>query len=294
MPAPHRQSMRPDDGDAFRHCVRLARRETGLPLVFGGRVGADGLRLTEFAGARTDAIRGLRVQRGRGLGGVVLERGRPHAVTDYVPATTITHDYDDPVQGEGIRSIVATPVAVHGGVRGVLYAAVRDVHPLGDRATAALGEVSRRLAGELAVRDEVDRRIALLDAAHRPRREEAPPPVTLDELRDLHAELRGIAHDVDDAAIRERLRRACECFTRVEHDAHAEGAGRAAPVPRLSSREVDVLSYVALGCTSAEAAHRLGLSSETVKAYLRSACRKLGVHTRHDAVATARRHGLLI
>ncbi|OEV28118.1 LuxR family transcriptional regulator, partial [Streptomyces nanshensis] len=63
--------------------------------------------------------------------------------------------------------------------------------------------------------------------------------------------------------------------------------------PRLSPRELDVLSYVALGCTNAEAAQYLGLEAETVKAYLRSATRKLGVHSRHHAVAAARRHGLL-
>src|SRR5205823_1271890 len=116
MPAPHRFLMRPDDADAFRHCLRLVRREAGVPLVFGGQVQHHTLRLTEFFGTHTDAMRGLQVARGRGLGGFVLERRRTYAVNDYVPATTITHDYDDPVLGEGIRSIVAAPVTVHGSV----------------------------------------------------------------------------------------------------------------------------------------------------------------------------------
>lgn len=294
MPAPHRSSMRPDDADAFRHCLRLVRRETGVPLVFGGQVQHHTLRLTEFLGTHTDAMRGLQVARGRGLGGFVLERRRPYAVNDYVPATTITHDYDDPVLGEGIRSIVAAPVTVRGSVRGVLYGAVRDVHPLGDRATIALADASRRLAGELAIRDEVDRRVQLLETVHQPHSVDDPRSVTLAELRDLHAELRGIAHDIDDPALRERLRRACERFTHLDRDTVASPEPAGGFVPELSPRELDVLSYVALGCTNADIAQRLCLRSETIKAYLRSACRKLGVHNRHDAVTTVRRHGLLI
>jgi DNA-binding CsgD family transcriptional regulator len=63
--------------------------------------------------------------------------------------------------------------------------------------------------------------------------------------------------------------------------------------PALSPRELDVLSYVALGCTNGEAAQRLSLRPETVKSYLRSAMTKLGAHTRHEAVVRARRCGLL-
>ncbi|MDF3149900.1 LuxR C-terminal-related transcriptional regulator, partial [Streptomyces sp. T21Q-yed] len=50
---------------------------------------------------------------------------------------------------------------------------------------------------------------------------------------------------------------------------------------------------VAAGSTNAVAAERLGLGAETVKGYLRSAMRKLGTHTRGEAVVAARRAGLL-
>ncbi|MFD0660636.1 response regulator transcription factor [Thermocatellispora tengchongensis] len=65
------------------------------------------------------------------------------------------------------------------------------------------------------------------------------------------------------------------------------------PAARLSPRELDVLAQVAMGCTNAETARRLGLLHETVKSYLRSAMRKLGTHTRTETVAAARRTGLL-
>lgn len=61
----------------------------------------------------------------------------------------------------------------------------------------------------------------------------------------------------------------------------------------LAPRELDVLSWVAAGATNAAVAERLGLRPETVKGYLRSAMRKLGAHTRGEAVTTARRAGLL-
>jgi DNA-binding NarL/FixJ family response regulator len=56
---------------------------------------------------------------------------------------------------------------------------------------------------------------------------------------------------------------------------------------------VDVLACVAAGATNGVAAERLGLRPETVKGYLRSAMRKLGAHTRWEAVVAARRVGLL-
>ena len=61
--------MRPDDADAFRQALRRARQHTGVPLVFGGQVTDRVLRLSEFLGARTNALRGLNVLPGTGLGG---------------------------------------------------------------------------------------------------------------------------------------------------------------------------------------------------------------------------------
>jgi DNA-binding CsgD family transcriptional regulator len=52
-------------------------------------------------------------------------------------------------------------------------------------------------------------------------------------------------------------------------------------------------AWDAEGCSNAEAAQRLGVSPETVKAYLRNIHGKLGVRNRTEAVAVARRSGLL-
>ncbi|RSD12123.1 GAF domain-containing protein [Amycolatopsis eburnea] len=260
--------MRPADGDLYRRALRGIRQRTGVPLAFAGQLRDRRLVLSHFLGARTNGLRDLLVEPGKGVGGTVLAREHPHGVSDYRAARSITHDYDDPVLGEGIQATVAVPVAVRGRVDGVLYAAVRDDLPLGDRATGALLAIADGVARELAIRDEVDHRLELLGAA------------TPDGLR---AELAAIAADAPPGPLRDRLLRVCERF----------GGPAAAPETSLSARELDVLGEVALGCTNAEAAARLALKPETVKAYLRSAMAKLGVHRRQQAVLEARRLGVL-
>ena len=101
----------------------------------------------------------------------------------------------------------------------------------------------------------------------------------------MHAELRRLAADADagDAV------RSCASLP-----TGWRGAGERGPrAPPLTSRELDVLAQVALGCTNSEAAQRLSLKPETVKSYLRSATAKLGARTRHEAVSKARRSRLL-
>ncbi|WP_106400182.1 helix-turn-helix transcriptional regulator [Actinocorallia populi] len=278
--------LRPDDGDAYRQELRLLRDRSGLPVVFGGQVLDGNLTLAQFLGVRTSGLRGLRVTPGSGLGGRVLAAGRPMALNDYGSAGSITHDYDTPVLAEGIRAVTAVPVTVLGTVRGVLYAADRSPAPLGGRAHDLLADAARRLAAELSVRDEVDRRIRLSRTL--PAAADGPlTPRVAEELRALHAELRSIAQDAADPALRTRLRSAARRLTALASPQDPP------PLTPLSPRELDVLSQVALGCTNAEAAARLSLLPETVKAYLRSAMRKLDAHTRHEAVVSARRRGLL-
>jgi len=65
------------------------------------------------------------------------------------------------------------------------------------------------------------------------------------------------------------------------------------PKPRLTSRQREVLELVAAGYSTAEIAKRLTLSTETVRNHLRNAFRELRVHTRLEAIAAARRVGLL-
>ncbi|MET7474856.1 LuxR C-terminal-related transcriptional regulator [Streptomyces sp. NPDC005648] len=155
----------------------------------------------------------------------------------------------------------------------------------GDRAAEAVADASRRLAAELVIRDEADHRPRLLEA-ERDRAEGGRCGVPLEEVRRVHAELRRIAQQVPDQDLRGQLLGVAD---RLAEPAAASSV----PGPPLSPRELDVLAQMALGCSKAEAGRRPSLLPETVKAYLRSAMRKLGASTRFEAVVAARRQGLL-
>jgi DNA-binding CsgD family transcriptional regulator len=65
------------------------------------------------------------------------------------------------------------------------------------------------------------------------------------------------------------------------------------PGRRLTPRQREILDLVASGLSTAEIAGELTLSPETVRNHLRNASRELGAHNRVEAIATARRVGLL-
>ncbi|MGW6907867.1 response regulator transcription factor [Streptomyces sp. NPDC054940] len=260
--------------------VRL-RRSTGLPVAFGGLVeaGHRRMRISELNGTATDSLRRLAVTAGNGLGGKAVALARPCAVTDYSASRQITHEYDAAVAVEGLCSVVAVPVVVRRRVRGVLYGALRTAQPLGDRTLTAAVDAARDVEQALAVRDEVR---GLLAAA-RPQTVPSARDAAWEQVREAHAALRALAPRIGDPALRAELLAACGLLT----DGSAQDAVRLAP------RELDVLACVAAGATNAATAERLGLRAETVKGYLRSAMRKLGTHTRGEAVVAARRARLL-
>ncbi|MFE0727328.1 response regulator transcription factor [Streptomyces antibioticus] len=266
----------------IRGALARLRRATGLPVAFGGLVepGRHRMRISEFSGAATLALSGLAVTSGNGLGGKAVALARPYAVTDYSRSRRISHEYDAAVAEEGLRSVLAVPVVVRRRVRGVLYGALRTAQPLGDRTLNAAVGVARDVEQALVAGDEVRE---LLTAAR-------PGPghgAERERVREAHAALRALAPRISDPALRAELLDACGLLAPVDGPAVGE------PGVALTPRELDVLACVAAGATNAATAERLGLRTETVKGYLRSAMRRLGAHTRGEAVATARRTGLL-
>ncbi|MCT4352168.1 LuxR C-terminal-related transcriptional regulator [Streptomyces sp. Je 1-79] len=297
----------------LRAALLRMRRTTGLEVVFGGLL-HDGrrLRIAELNGALTPALRGLAISTGSGLGGKCLALSRPCAVVDYPSARHITHEYDGPVSAEGLRSVIAVPVVVRRKVRGVLYGALRDARPLGERVLDAAVAAARDVEQALAVRDEVRDLLAASPgtgrtgpgrAAGRGAGQGAGPGggpghgpgdgsgpgvgPSWEEVRQAHGELRELAPRIADPELRARLLAVCG---RLET---ASVRPERPPGVSLTPRELDVLAAVAAGATNATAAERLGLRPETVKGYLRSTMRKLGAHTRLEAVVAARRAGLL-
>ncbi|MFJ9152062.1 response regulator transcription factor [Streptomyces sp. NPDC102270] len=263
-----------------RALVRL-RRTTGLPVAFGGLVesGRPRIRISELSGTATTSLLALAVTSGNGLGGRTVALARPCAVADYSLSRQISHEYDAAVAAEGLRSVLAVPVVVRRRVRGVLYGALRDARPLGDRTLTAAVDAARDVEQALVVGDEA--RDVLVAARAEPGHGDASG---WEQVREAHLALRALAPRITDPALRAELLDACALLT--------TGSGPSKGVS-LAPRELDVVACVAAGATNAVAAERLGVSAETVKAYLRSAMRKLGARTRGEAVVAARRSGLL-
>ncbi|MDX3055504.1 LuxR C-terminal-related transcriptional regulator [Streptomyces sp. NE06-03E] len=277
----------PGEATELRAALLGLRRTSGLPVVFGGLLSdARHARIAELSGAQTPALRGLVISAGSGLGGKAMALSRPCAVTDYRSSRHISHEYDTAVAAEGLRSVVAVPVVVRRTVRGVLYGALREPLTLGDRTFDAAASAARDVEQALAVRDEVQQ---LLAATREQITDPGAVPGTWEDVREAHRELRALAPKIVDPELREELLAVCVRLASAAGPDRDHAAGRV----RLAPREVDVIACVASGATNASAAERLGLRPETVKSYLRSAMRKLGAHTRLEAVVAARRAGLL-
>jgi len=62
---------------------------------------------------------------------------------------------------------------------------------------------------------------------------------------------------------------------------------------QLSRREVEVLRYLAEGLSTAEVCARMNLSVNTVRNHVQSVIRRLGAHSKLEAVAIAQREGII-
>ena len=263
-------------------------------MAFGGPVttGGTAIDVTALHGAKTSALRGLRVRSGYGLGGKALLLGRPASVTNYYDARGITHQYDVPVRAEELETVTALPIMVDRTPRMVVYLGHRTQVHLGDVWYDAFVSLVRRTEREIAVDDEVRRRLACLEPTTRP----AAPEVALTraDLHDISDELADLAALVQDDALRARIE---DVRNRVERGRRpSSGASRSVtktPPTGLAAREIDVLAQVALGQSNREVAASLGLVESTVKSYLKNAMRKLHASNRVHAVRLAREAGVI-
>ncbi|QBJ96160.1 response regulator transcription factor [Rhodococcus sp. ABRD24] len=278
--------LRPSDADAIRAELRYLRRSTTLPVLFGGMVDGRCLRLSGFVGTRGTLLRDLVIDTECGLGGRVIAEQRAGAVQDYANSRHITHDYDHEVASEGIESLLAAPVVVRGQTRAAVYGGLRANLPIGDVVADVVMRSAHKLAREIEIRDEVDRRLTMIENSRTAPDAPRDPKVS-EGITESYLALRAIADRLSDDALSAEVRA-------VERQLRGLATGATEP-PRvsLSAREFEVLTHVALGCRNAEIAERLSLSVETIKSYMRNIMTKLDARSRHEAVVEARRQGLI-
>ncbi|XOJ09312.1 acetate metabolism transcriptional regulator RamA [Corynebacterium striatum] len=276
---PHRLK---DDDEAVRAALSSLKTATGIPVTMYGTLLPDNrLQITQWVGLRTPALQNLIIDAGVGVGGRVVSTRRAVGVSDYSRATTISHENDRHIQDEGLHSIVAVPVTVQREIRGVLYVGVHSPVRLGDKVIEEVTMTARCLEQDLAVNSAMRRADGGKSGAARGH---VMNGAEWEQVRSTHAKLRMLANRVEDEDLRKELEALCDQMV---------SPVRVKQSTKLSARELDVLSCVALGHTNVEAAEEMGIGAETVKSYLRSVMRKLGAHTRYEAVNAARRIGAL-
>ena len=116
--------------------------------------------------------------------------------------------------------------------------------------------------------------------------------LVFEALRNSPALVVHVAHDITESRQRrvlyERLRETAREITQlVDKERHL------VPVPVLTQQEQRVLNAFAQGCTPAQVATQLGISSQTLRNHLYHVNRKLGTHNRLEAVVHAVRRGLI-
>ena len=279
------QSAATAEHDLLARSVADLARVTRVDVAFGGLTAVDFTPLTAFSGAHARSLDGLRIEPTRGCGGLAVADRKPVAATHYRESSTITHHYDREVTAEGIVSLLAVPVTVEGRVRAILYGGHRSATQFGDAIVRDTLKVSRALAWQLSVADEVDRRLAVLETERPELRHLDPLSRERLELRELYAELRELGRAVADPEIARRL-------DAVGRRILPQGMRVSVPA-QLSPRELDMLAQVALGKRNGQIAAQLALTEATVKSYLSAAMRKLNASTRYEAVIAARRAGLI-
>ncbi|WP_460744559.1 LuxR C-terminal-related transcriptional regulator [Mariniluteicoccus endophyticus] len=275
-----------DEQRIIERGLARVRDESGLPVAFWGRVGADGnrLHLEQFSGDVIGALRGLAVGFGTGIGGKAASMRRPMAVDNYVEADRISHHYDHVIRAERLQSVLAIPIVLSRNVRAVMYGATRESTSLGERALRSAAEGAREIEQQLAVyRALRGRASSAQQVVQGDGSGDAPSAADWETVRATFAKLRVMAASVDDPKLRLELATLADGLTAPEAD----------PGVHLTAREIDVLACVSQGLTNAETGRTLGLGPETVKSYLRSSMRRLDAGTRWGAVIAARRAGLL-
>ncbi|MCW0194303.1 helix-turn-helix transcriptional regulator [Rhodococcus sp. 5A-K4] len=284
--------LRPSDDDALRAELRRLHPRTELPVLFGGCVDDRSLTITGYVGTRSNILRNLKIDAECGLGGRAIAEQRPGAVQDYANSSHITHDYDYEVGTEAIESLMAVPIVVRGVTRGAIYAGLRANLPIGDVIAETMMRSSYALAREFEIRDEVDRRVAMLDTAAVEHGSNRDAQIS-EGLTESVLALGEIAANLEDMALSAQVL-AVEAKLRALASPKPSANTPVANTVVLSPREREVMGYVALGLRNAEIAERLSLSVETIKTYMRNLMGKLDVRSRHEAVVEARRQGLIL
>lgn len=158
-----------DPSATLQRVARLIPEVVGVDASLVAALSDDGILVIRHqTGMRTNAIQGLEIPLGWGLGGKAALLRKPLAVRDYVHAPAITHHFDQQVTVEGLRGILAVPIACAHKLHGMLYACMRQPAEFDDRVRDVMVRLARETALALDVQAQTSGMIDI--AVHDERR----------------------------------------------------------------------------------------------------------------------------
>jgi nitrate/nitrite-specific signal transduction histidine kinase len=98
------------------------------------------------AGLRSRELMGAELQPGHGLAGRVVQTGQPAVVGDYVTDPSITHELDEVVRREGLRTFIGVPISARNHTIGCLAVGFRRVRPVGEDDVRLAARVANQAA----------------------------------------------------------------------------------------------------------------------------------------------------
>jgi signal transduction histidine kinase len=145
-----------DQRSAFKSIVAVLPDAVGFDVAFVGELQDDGtLALAMPTRFRTSALDGLIVPEGIGLGGKVLLTRKPEWVTNYTVADNLRLPFIKQASIEGLKAMMAVPIASGDRIFGVLYGSNRCEATYGDKEIASLAAHATRAAHAAVVADRV-------------------------------------------------------------------------------------------------------------------------------------------
>ena len=143
-----------DRRTAYRSILAGLPDAIGIDVAFIGELDDGNIVLGHAVRTQTDAVDGLVVPPGIGLGGLVRESGRPAWVRNYPSSEDLSRPFSAHADREGLKGMVAVPIVHAGRMIGVLYGANRAETTYGDLVVTALAAAAKRAASAAAVEEQ--------------------------------------------------------------------------------------------------------------------------------------------
>jgi PAS domain S-box-containing protein len=112
---------------------------------------ADRMRFHHWAGPVPEEHRLTHIERGKGVGGLVLASGRPVRTNNYADDPRITKDYLPTARATGIVAVMCVPIRVEDRIDGLLFVDNHRPAPFTDRDEAILLQLADHVA--MAIRN---------------------------------------------------------------------------------------------------------------------------------------------